>query len=61
MYRQTIPLADFLYLTEVHLTPEGDTTFPAFDRSAWREIKREFHAAQEGESGSYTITVLARA
>lgn len=61
IYRQTIPLADFLYLTEVHLKPEGDTTFPAFARDEWREVKREFHAAQEGESASYTITVLERA
>ncbi len=60
IYRQTLPLADRLYLTEVHLKPEGDTTFPAFDRSAWREVKREFHAAKDGESADYTITVLER-
>lgn len=60
IYRQTLPLADRLYLTEVHLAPEGDTSFPAFDRSQWREIKREFHAAQPGESADYTITVLER-
>lgn len=61
IYRQTLPVADRLYLTEVHLAPEGDTLFPAFDRTAWREIKREFHAAKEGESADYTITVLERA
>jgi dihydrofolate reductase len=61
IYRQTLPLADRLYLTEIHLTPEGDTLFPAFDRSAWREVKREFHAAKDGESADYTITVLERA
>jgi dihydrofolate reductase len=61
IYRQTLPLADRLYLTEVHLKPEGDTLFPAFDRTAWREVKRAFHPAAEGESASYTITVLERA
>jgi len=60
IYRQTLPLADRLYLTEVHLAPEGDTLFPAFDRTGWQEVKREFHAAKEGESADYTITVLER-
>lgn len=60
IYRQTLPLADRLYLTEVHLAPEGDTRFPAFDRAAWHEVKREFHAAKNGESADYTITVLER-
>jgi dihydrofolate reductase len=61
IYRQTLPLADRLYLTEVHMTPEGDTRFPAFDRAEWQEVKREFHAAKEGENADYTITVLERA
>lgn len=60
IYRQTLPLADRLYLTEVHLKPAGDTTFPAFDRAEWQETKREFHAAQDGEAADYTITVLDR-
>lgn len=61
IYRQTLPLANRLYLTEIHMRPEGETTFPDFDRSQWQEVKRAFHAAQEGESADYTITVLERA
>jgi len=60
IYRATLPLAEKLYLTEVHMAPEGETRFPAFDRSEWRETKREFHAALPGESADYTITVLER-
>lgn len=60
IYRRALPLAQRLYLTEVDMTPEGDTHFPAFDRKDWREIKREFHQAKEGESADYTITVLER-
>jgi dihydrofolate reductase len=41
IYRQTLPLADRLYITEVKATPAADTFFPAFDRSAWREVWRE--------------------
>jgi len=28
-------------LTEVHQSPEGDTRYPEFDRSEWRETRRE--------------------
>lgn len=60
IYGSTLPMADRLYLTEVHLNPEGETKFPVFDRNEWVEIKREFHPAQPGESADYTITVLER-
>lgn len=60
IYALALPTADRLYLTEIHLKPEGDTVFPAFDRSEWHEVKREFHKAKEGESADYTITVLER-
>lgn len=35
IYRQSIHLADRLYLTHVDAAPDGDTFFPAFDESAW--------------------------
>jgi dihydrofolate reductase len=60
IYKLALPLADRLYLTEVHLKPEGDIKFPAFDRSDWTETKREFHPAKPGETADYTITVLER-
>lgn len=60
IYRLALPLADRLYLTEIHLKPEGDTKFPAFDRNDWVETKREFHRALPGETADYTITVLER-
>ena len=60
IYKQALPLADILYLTEVHLKPEGKIKFPEFDAALWQETKNEFHAAQEGESADYTIKVLER-
>lgn len=60
IYRLALPMADRLYLTEIHLRPEGDTQFPPFDRNEWLEIKREFHKAQAGETADYTIMVLER-
>jgi dihydrofolate reductase len=41
VYAATLPIADALVLTEVRLSPEGDTFFPDWDRSAWVEVRRE--------------------
>ena len=38
-----MPLATHQVLTEVHAAPEGDTHYPDFDRTQWRETAREPH------------------
>lgn len=43
IYEQAMPLADKLYLTTVMHDYEGDTRFPEWDRSGWREVFREHH------------------
>ncbi len=45
LYRDALPHATTMYLTEIGRPFEGDTTFPAFDRSVWREVAREPHDA----------------
>ena len=40
IYEAAMPLATRIHLTEVHRNVEADTFFPAFDRSAWREVAR---------------------
>jgi len=54
IYTQALPLADRLYLTEIHITPGGDTEFPSFDRSAWQETSREAHTSADGIAYSFT-------
>ena len=41
VYEAAMPFADVQVLTEVHLSPEGDTHYPDFDRAEWTETKRE--------------------
>jgi dihydrofolate reductase len=41
VYAAALPLADEQVLTEVHLRPDGDVHYPAFDRGAWVETGRE--------------------
>ncbi|MDQ2779948.1 MAG: dihydrofolate reductase [Pseudomonadota bacterium] len=40
LYAQALPLADRLELTEIDADFEGDTFFPAWDRSAFRQSAR---------------------
>jgi dihydrofolate reductase len=43
IYRQALPYADRLELTEVDQSPAGDTTFPALDPTQWTETARTPH------------------
>ena len=43
------PLADEVWLTEVHAAPEGDVFLPAFDPARWREVEREDRPAAAGQ------------
>lgn len=41
LYREAMPFADVLYLTEVHARVDGDTYFPPLDPDAFAEASRE--------------------
>lgn len=43
LYRAMLPQADRLYLTEIEADIAGDTYFPAWDPTCWREVRREEH------------------
>jgi len=45
VYAAALPLADELVLTEIDADFEGDSLFPAWDRSAFVEVERERHQA----------------
>ena len=40
LYEAALPITSRLFLTEVDRVVEGDTFFPDFDRTQWREISR---------------------
>lgn len=61
IYRQTLASADRIVLSQVHLRPPGDTTFPALDPAAWTEIERREHPAGPGEDAGFTVLVYQRA
>ncbi len=47
VYAEALAVADAQVLTEVHLSPEGDTRYPAFDHQEWVERRREPHLDAE--------------
>lgn len=49
IYREALPLADRVYLTQVQAEYPGDTFFPRLAPGEWQAATREHHAAQEGQ------------
>ncbi len=41
VYAAAMPYADVQIISEVHQSPEGDTSYPQFDPGQWREVSRE--------------------
>lgn len=58
LYQQTLPVADRLYVTQIHGKFEGDAWFPEVDNSQWTEVWREDHQADEKNSVDYSFTQL---
>lgn len=59
IYRQALPLAERVYLTEVHAEVVGDALFPALD-TQWRELAREDYPADERHAFAYSFVILTR-
>jgi len=53
LYQIGLPVAQKLYVTEVHAEFEGDAFLPAFDMTQWEEASRERHQAENGLTFSY--------
>ena len=47
VYAEALALADEQVLTRVHLEPDGDTRYPAFDPADWEETRREGHGTHD--------------
>ncbi|MDU0371637.1 dihydrofolate reductase [Hymenobacter endophyticus] len=60
IYRQALPAADVVYLTEVHYAFEGDVTFPDLTASEWREEARERHEPDEKHAYAFSFVTLRR-
>ena len=59
IYRQALPDVEKIYLTRVHMSPDGNVFFK-FDQAGWREISREDHKADERNECDYSFIELVR-
>ena len=60
IYRQTMSIANKLYITEVHDCFEGDALFPDIDTSKWKETSRQAMPADEKHKYAYSFCVLEK-
>lgn len=60
LYAAALPLADELLLTEIELDVEGDTFFPAYERSAFAETEREERRSTEDGTRFAFVTYARR-
>ncbi len=60
IYRQAMELADTLYVTEVHIKPEGDAYFPEINPQQWQETERTLVPATAESAIAYSIVTYQR-
>jgi dihydrofolate reductase len=60
IYREALPHADELVLTEVERDFDGDAFFPAFDRTAFTEVQRERHHAAPPNDFDFSFVTYRR-
>ncbi len=62
IYAEALDVADRVYLTEVHMSVDGDTVFPELPPAQWREISREGDEQGEDDSApALSFVVMERA
>lgn len=60
LFREALPVADRIHLTQVEADVPGDTYFPAFDRGEWVEKEVARHGADERHAYPFRILLLER-
>lgn len=61
IYRQALPIADRILLTEIERDYEGDSYFPAFDRSIWKLVSRTPGVQDDKNTVPFSFCEYARA
>jgi dihydrofolate reductase len=60
IYKQAMPLTNYVYLTIVHQDFDADTFFPEIDYSKWQELNREDHEPDEKHAFPFSFITLKR-
>lgn len=60
VYKQALPHADKLYITEVDCSPDGDVYFPKFDEKNWDLTSEEPHSKDEKNEYNYNFKIYSK-
>lgn len=60
IYKESLPLINKIYLTQVHQTFEADAFFPVLNMNEWNIIKKEDFEADEKNKYAYSFLELVR-
>jgi dihydrofolate reductase len=60
IYRQFLPLAQRIYLTEVDLEVDGDAKAPVLDARQWKLMSQERHPKGPQDDAAFTLKMLDR-
>ena len=60
VYSLAMPVADRIYLTQIHDNVAGDTYFPYMGARVWQEVDREDYSQADGAGFSYSFVTLDR-
>jgi dihydrofolate reductase len=60
VFKDFLPRADRIYMTEVDTEATGDTYFPPLDPTEWREVSRTAHPADSRHPFPFSFVTLER-
>lgn len=60
LYREALPVTDTVYLTRVHASVPGDTTFPELSDTEWEVIDSREHPADSENPQAMTFLTLQK-
>lgn len=60
IFKLAMPRANRLYLTEIDTILDGDTYFPDFNKSQWKEVSRKHHPADDRHIYSFDFVIYER-
>ena len=55
LFEESLPIAAGLVMTEIEKSYKGDTYFPEYDRSRWKETQREDHVTKDGTKYAFVL------
>lgn len=60
VFKQALPIANKVYLTQIHAIVQGDVFFPEFDMRYWKEVDRVDYPCDTNNQFPFTFVTLIK-